>query len=170
MLLLLIALVTPATYFLYIYILSAICILILVYAIIKMIIRGSQYFRRYQTTTHFMCEHDHDKGPSTSIALELSTMSEITHVHIAHLNIPITRLSVHETDHNAYYLVSGDWFYDFIKLSHPIILLHSDGVIPIHTPVTFEVGFFQSKKLNRILHTDYLARVNYCMTDLVYHY
>ncbi len=31
-------------------------------------------------------------------------MSEITHMHIAHVNIPITRLSVHETDHNAYYL------------------------------------------------------------------
>ncbi len=112
-----------------------------------MIIHGSQYFRRYQTTTHFMCEHKHDKGPSMAIALELSTMSEITHVHIAHRNIPITRLSVHETDHNAYYLVSGNWFYDFIKLSQPIILLHRDGVIHIHTPVTFEVGFFQSQKL-----------------------
>ncbi len=90
-----------------------------------MMIRGSQYFRRYQTTTHFMCEHEHDKGPSMAIALELSTVSEITHVHIAHLNIPITRLSVHETDDNAYYLVSSNWFYDFIKLSQPIILLHS---------------------------------------------
>ncbi len=124
-----------------------------------MIIRGSQYFHRYQTTTHFMCEHEHDKGPSTAIALELSTMSEITHVHISHLNIPITRQSVHETDHNAYYLVLGNWFYDFIKLSQPIILLHKDGVIPICTPVTFEVEFFQSQKLKRILHTDYLASV-----------
>ncbi len=141
------------------YLLSAICILILVYAIVKMLIRGSQYFRRYQTTTHLMCQHEHDKGPSTAIALELSTMTEITHVHIAHLNIPITRLSVHETDHNAYYFVSGNWFYDFIKLSQPIILLHRDGVIPIRTQVTFEVGFFQSQKLKLILHTDYLARV-----------
>ncbi len=66
-----------------------------------MIIRSSQYFRRYQTTTHFMCEHEHDKGSSMAIDLELSTMSEITHVHIAHLNILITRLSVHETDYNA---------------------------------------------------------------------
>ncbi len=39
-----------------------------------------------------------------AIALELSTMSEITHVHIAHHNIPITRLSVHIT----YILVSGN--------------------------------------------------------------
>ncbi len=69
------------------YLLSAICIMILLYSIIKMIIYSSQYFRRYQTTTHFMCEHEHDKGPSTAIALELSTMSKITHVHIAHLNI-----------------------------------------------------------------------------------
>ncbi len=83
------------------YLLSAICILILLYAIIKIIIPGSQYFCRYQTTTHFMCEHEHDKGPSMAIALELSAMSEIAHVHIAHLNIPITNLSVHETDHNA---------------------------------------------------------------------
>ncbi len=73
------------------YLLSAICILILLYAIVKMIIRGSHYFRRNQTTTHFMCQHEHDKGPSKAIALELSTMLEITHVHIAHLNIPITR-------------------------------------------------------------------------------
>ncbi len=131
----------------------------LLYAIIKMINCGSQYFRRHQTTTHFMCEHEHDKGPSTAIVLVLSTMSEITHVHIAHLNIPITRLSVHETDHNAYYLGSGNWFYDFIKLSQPIILHHRHDVISIHTSITFEVGFFQSQKLKRILHTDYLARV-----------
>ncbi len=39
------------------HILSTICILILTYAIIKMIIRGCQYFGRYQTTTHFLCEH-----------------------------------------------------------------------------------------------------------------
>ncbi len=80
------------------YLLSTICILILTYAVIKMIICGSQYFCRYQTTTHFLCEHGHDKGPSMAIALELSTMSEITHIHIAHLNIRITRLSVHETN------------------------------------------------------------------------
>ncbi len=141
------------------YILSNIWILILTYAIIKMIIRGCQSFRRYQTTTHFLCEHGHNKGPSMAIALELSTMSEITHVHIAHLNIPITRLSVHETDHNAYYLVSGNWFYDFLKISQPIILLHRNGVIPICTPVKFKVRFFQSFKLKRILHTDYPARV-----------
>ncbi len=109
-----------------------------------MIIWGSHYFSycRYQTTTHFMCEHEHDKGPSMAIALELSTMSEITHVHIAHLNILITRLFVYETDPNAYYLVSGNWFYDFINLSQPIILLHMDGVISIRMPVTFKVGFF----------------------------
>ncbi len=47
------------------YLMSAICILIL-------------YFRKYQTTTHFMCQHEHDKGLSTAFALELSTMSEIT--------------------------------------------------------------------------------------------
>ncbi len=117
-----------------------------------MIIRGSPYFHRYQTSTHFMCEHEHDKGRSMAIALEFCTMSEITHVHIS-------RLSVHNTDHNTYYLVSGNWFYDFIKLSQPIILLHRDSVIPICTPVTFEVGFFQSQNLKHILHTDYLARV-----------
>ncbi len=141
------------------YLSSAICILILTYAIIKMIICGCQYCCRYQTTTHFLCEHGHDKGSSTAIALELSTISEITHIHIAHLNIPITRLSVNESDHNAYYLVFCNWFYDFLKLSQPIILLHRDGVMPICTSVTFEVGFFQSFKLKRILHTDYLARV-----------
>ncbi len=82
-----------------VYILSTICLLILTYAIIKLLIRGCRHFRRYQTTTHFLCENGHDdKGPSTAVALKLSTMSEITYVHITHLNIPITRLSVHETD------------------------------------------------------------------------
>ncbi len=141
------------------YILSTICILILTYAIIKMIFRSCQYLRRYQTTTHFLCEHRHDKGSSTAITLELSTMSEFSHVHIAHLNIPITQLSVHKTEHNAYYLVSGNWFYDFLKISQPIILFHRNGVIPIRTPVTFKLRFYQSFKLKRILHTDYLARV-----------
>ncbi len=55
--------------------------------------------------------------------------------------------------------MSGNWFYDFIKLSQPITLLQRDGVIPICTPVTFEVGFVQSQKLKRILHIDYLTRV-----------
>ncbi len=85
-----------------IYLLSIICILILAHAIIKSLTNGIQYFRRYQTTTHFLCEHGQDKGPSAAIALELSTLPEITHVHIAHLNILITRLSILETDHNAY--------------------------------------------------------------------
>ncbi len=57
------------------YLLSTICILILIYAINKMIICGSQYIHRYQTTTYFLCEHGYDKGPSMAIALELSTMS-----------------------------------------------------------------------------------------------
>ncbi len=81
-----------STNYIFVYILSTICLLILTYAIIKLLICGCWHFRRYQTTTHFLCEHD--KGPSTAVAHELSTMSEITHVHIAHLNIPITRLSL----------------------------------------------------------------------------
>ncbi len=143
----------------FMYILSTICILILMYVIIKLFIRGCQHFHRYQTTTHFLCEHRYDKGPSTAVALKLSTMSEITHVHIAHLNILITRLSVHEKDHNAYYIVTGNWFYDFLKLSQHIILLLRNGVIPIRTPITFKIGFFQSFQLCRMLCTDYLARV-----------
>ncbi len=55
------------------YLLSAICIWILLYTIVKIIIWGSHYFHRYQTTTYFMCQHEHDKGPSMAIALELST-------------------------------------------------------------------------------------------------
>ncbi len=51
------------------YLLSAIGILSLLYDIVKMIIRGSHYFLRYQTTTHFMCQQEHDKGPPTAIAL-----------------------------------------------------------------------------------------------------
>ncbi len=130
-----------------IYLLSIICILILAHAIIKSLTKGIRYFCCYQTTTYFLCEHGHDKGPSAAIALELSTLLEITHVHIAHINIPITRLWILETDHNAYYVVSGNWFYDFLKLLKPITLIHRNGVIPIRTPMTFEIGFFQSFKL-----------------------
>ncbi len=109
--------------------------------------------------TKFQLYHGHDKRPSTAVALELSSLWDITHVHITHLTVPITRLSVHETDHNVYYIVSRNCFYKFLKISQPIILLHRNGVIPIRTPVTFEVGFLQSFKLRYILHTDYLARV-----------
>ncbi len=55
--------------------------------------------------------------------------------------------------------MSGNWFHDSFKISQPIILLQRNGVIPIRTPITFKVRFFQSFKLKRILHTDYLARV-----------
>ncbi len=63
-----------------------------------------------------------------------------------HLYLPITLLSVHESDHNEYYMVSGNWFYDLKKNSQPITLLHRNGVIPIRTPLTFEIGLFQCCK------------------------
>ncbi len=70
-----------------IYLLSILCILILAHAIIKSLIKGIRYFHRYQTTTHFLCKHGHDKGHSAAIALELSTMSEITHCPPKHTSI-----------------------------------------------------------------------------------
>ncbi len=87
---------------------SAVCLLLLLYVMLKLFINSYRHFRRYHTTTHFLCAHGHDKGPSTAVALKLSTLSEIIHVHIAHLYIPITLLSVHETDHNEYYIDSGN--------------------------------------------------------------
>ncbi len=81
--------------------------------------------------------------PSAAVALELSTLSESIHVHITHLRIPITLLSVHENDHNEYYIVSGNWIYDFLKISQSIILLHTNGIIPICTPLTFKISLFQ---------------------------
>ncbi len=139
----------------FVYILSAVCILLLTYAIIKLLIHGWRHFHRYQMTTHFLYEHGHDKGPSSAVALELSTLSAIFHVHIVHVNIPITTLSVHETDHNAYHIVPGNWFYDFLKLSKPIIILHRNGVVPIRTSINFEIGFFQHFKLRCIMHTNF---------------
>ncbi len=35
-----------------------------------------------------------DKGPSAAVAIELRNLSEIIHVHITHVNIPITLLSI----------------------------------------------------------------------------
>ncbi len=50
-------------------------------------------------------------------------------------------------------------FYDFIKISRPIVLIHRDGTIPICTHVTFEHGLFQRFKLRRIVEGNYLARI-----------
>ncbi len=58
----------------FVYILSAVCILMITYVIIKLLIHGCRHFRHYQTTTHFLYEHGHNKGPSTPVALELSTL------------------------------------------------------------------------------------------------
>ncbi len=92
----------------FLYILSAICPLLLLYVVIISFIKFHRHFRRYHATKQFFCAHGHDKGPSTAVALELSTLSEIIHVHIAHLYLPITLLSVHEIDHTQYYMVSGN--------------------------------------------------------------
>ncbi len=54
-----------------------------------------------------------------------------------------------------------------IKLSQPIILLHSDRVIPISTPVTFEVGFFQSQKSETYI-THILSSQGCCLSKWIY--
>ncbi len=141
------------------FLLSAVCLLLLLYVILKLFFKGYTHFRCYHNTTYLLCAHGHDKGPSTAVDLELSTLSEIIHVHIAHLHIPITLLPVHETDHNKYYIISGNWFYDFLKMSQPIILLHRNGIIPMHMSLTFEIGLFQQFKLKCIVQGTYLARV-----------
>ncbi len=99
----------------FLYILSAVCLLLLLYVLLKLFIKLYRHFRRYHTTTHFLCAHGHNKGSPTAVALELSTLSEIIHVHIAQLYLPITLLSVHKSDHSEYYMVSGKWFYNFLK-------------------------------------------------------
>ncbi len=86
------------------YLLSAVCLMMLLYVILNLLLHGYRQFHRYHTTIHFLCAHGHYKGPSAVVALELCTLSDIIHVHIAHLHIPITLLSVHETNHNEYYI------------------------------------------------------------------
>ncbi len=103
--------------------------------------------------------HGHDRGPSTAIAIELSNLTEIVNVHIAQVKIPITLLSVHDADHHDYHVMSGNWLYDFLKLSKPIFLIHRDCTRPIRSPVTFELGWFQGFKLRRIVNSQYLARI-----------
>ncbi len=46
-------------------------------------------------------------------------------------------------------------------------MLHRDGVIPIHTPVTFEVGFFQSQKLKRNGYMIPLSRIEVCHSSRI---
>ncbi len=88
---------------------------------------------------HFHRIHGHGRGPSTAIAIELSNLTEIMNVYIAQVKIPITLLSVHDTDHHDYHFVSGNWLYDFLILLKPIFLIHRDCTRPIRTPVTFEL-------------------------------
>ncbi len=131
----------------FMYLLSAISLTLLLYAIHKILLRCFRQFCHYHMTTYFYCMHGHDKGPSAAVVIELSNLSEITHVHIAHINVPITLLFVHDTDHRDYHIVLGNWLYDFLKISKLIILIHRDGLIPIRTPNTFEIGLFQPFKL-----------------------
>ncbi len=79
---------------------SAVYLMMLLYVILKLLFHGYRQFCHYHTTTHFLCAQGHDKGPSAAVALELSTLSEIIHVHIVHLHISITLLSVDETTMN----------------------------------------------------------------------
>ncbi len=51
--------------------------------------------------------HGHDRGPSTAITIELSNLTEIVNVHIAQVTIPITLLSVHDSEHYDYHVVIG---------------------------------------------------------------
>ncbi len=95
----------------------------------------------------------------TVIAIELSNLTEIVNLHIAQVKIRITLLSVHDADHHDYHVVSGNWLYDFLKLSKPIFLIHRDCTRPIRTPVTFELGWFQRFKLRQIVNGQYLARI-----------
>ncbi len=115
----------------FVYLLSFVCLMLLLYVILRAIFRCYKHFHQYHMTTYFFGAHGHDKGPSTAIAIELSNLSEIIDVNIAHVNIPITLFSVHNTDHHDYHVVSGNWFYDFLKISRPIILLHRNGIIPM---------------------------------------
>ncbi len=102
--------------------------------------------------------HGHDRGTSTAIAIELTNLTEIVNVLIAQIKIPITLLSVHDADRHDYHVVSGNWLYDFHKVSKPIFLIHWDCTMPTCTPVTFELVWFQRFKLRRIAIGQYLAR------------
>ncbi len=94
----------------FMYLLSAVCLMLLVYATLKVLLLCYRQFLHYHTTTYFYCMHGHDKGPSAAVAIELSNLSEIIHVHIAHIKVHITLLSVLDTDHHDYHVVLGNWF------------------------------------------------------------
>ncbi len=131
----------------YMYLLSAVCLTLLPYVILSILLQWYRQFCHYHTTLHFHRMHGHDKGPSTAIAIELSNLSEIVNIHTTQVKIPITLLSVHDANHHDYHVASGNWFYDFLKLSKPIFLIHGDCNRTIHTPSTFELGLFQHFKL-----------------------
>ncbi len=133
------------------YLLSAVCLTLLLYVIMKVLLRWYRQFCHYHTT---------------AIAIELSNLSEIIHVHTAHVNIPITLRSVHDTDHHDY-VVSGNWLHDFLKISKPIFLIHRDCTKPIYTPITFELDLFQCVKLRRIVKGHYLARIVFFQNDYI---
>ncbi len=85
------------------HLLSAVCLTLLLYVILKLLLWWCRQFGCYHVTLRY----HRMRGPSTAIGIELSNLSEIVNVHIAQVKIPITLLSVHDADHHDYHLISG---------------------------------------------------------------
>ncbi len=143
----------------YIYLLTALCMMLLLYVILKLILRWYKHFCRYHTILHFSRICGQDIRPLTDIAIEFSNLSEIVNIHIAQIKIPITLLSVHDAEAYDYHITLGNRIYDFLKISKPIFLIHQDCNRPICTATTFDLGLFQMVKLQRILKGQYLTRI-----------
>ncbi len=141
------------------YLLSTICLTLLLYVILKGLCRCYRHFCRYHCTLHFHCVHGHDRGPLTVIAIEFNNLLEIVNVHIAQVKLPFRLLSVHDANHHDYHVVSGNWLYDFLKLFKPIFIIPRDCTKHICMPITFELGWFQHVKNRRIVNGEYLARI-----------
>ncbi len=88
-----ISMVTSGSYIL-IYLLTAICLTLLLYIILKVLVKWYKQSHRYHTIIPFHRMQGHEKGPLKTIAIELSNLSEIVNVQIAQVKIPITLLSV----------------------------------------------------------------------------
>ncbi len=78
---------------------------VVLYLIIKFIISAYRYFMLYNIALYFCWIHGFAKGKSTYVALEFSNLSEVTYVHIAQLNTPITLLSVDDREKHPTYFI-----------------------------------------------------------------
>ncbi len=162
----------------FLYLLSAVCLTLLLHVILRVLLWWYRQFCCYHTTLPFHCMHGHEKV-LCYWAEQFDGDCQCPHCKV---KVPITCLSVHNAGYLDYHVVSENWIYHFLKISKPIFLIHRDCKRPIRTPIflihrdckrpiqiptTFELGLLQRFKLRWILTGQYLATIVAFQNDVL---